>query len=85
MATEPDSVPSFSVLPMTFADIERLHRDNWDPMKDDRQTQLKKLGDVPYLRPGSGVAGDISTLKNPKYAFVSRSPRYLHMFDTPRL
>src|ERR1700753_1550253 len=61
---------SYSIKPATYADIDALNKIWRDSFETDRQTQLKKLGNVPYLREDGARDGAIRTLQNPKFNYI---------------
>src|ERR1700761_7954393 len=61
---------SFSIKPATYADIDAMNKIGRDPFETDRQTQLKKLGNVSYLQEDSARDGAIRSIQNPKANYI---------------
>jgi GNAT superfamily N-acetyltransferase len=60
----------YSIKPATYADIDFIIKIGRDSFLTDRQTQLKRLGNVPYLQEEFARTGAIHTLENPKMNFI---------------
>ena len=61
---------SFSIKPATYADIDAMNKIGRDSFETDRQTQLKKLGNVSYLQEDSARDGAIRSIQNPKANYI---------------